>query len=156
MNFMQFAGNRIHIITYFKILKLTFKFLLTRKIGMIIIIMSRKLVNSTTKLVGGAYMNKEEILAKSRMAKTEEREVMVRDRSLRWTMLAMPAHSEIFDFIRESRGQSIMDLTVVLCGSCFVTFIYRFMKTKRKDCLILGIISAVAAILALIRFIKGY
>lgn len=101
-------------------------------------------------------MNKEEILERSRKENMDEREVFVRDQSMRWTMLAMTALSVIFAFIRESRGQSIMDLAVVLCGSCSVTFIYRFVKTMRKDCLILGIMSIIVAVLALIRFLMGY
>lgn len=101
-------------------------------------------------------MNREEILERSRKENVDEREVLVRDQSMRWTMLAMVVLSAIFAFIRESKGQSIMDLSVVLCGSCSVTFIYRFIKTRRKDCLVLGVISFIVAVLALIRFIMGY
>jgi hypothetical protein len=101
-------------------------------------------------------MNKEEILERSRKENVDEREVFVHDRSMKWTMLTMVVLSVIFAFIRESRGQSIMDLSVVLCGSFSVAFMYRFIKTRRKDCLILGIIGFIVAVLALIRFIMGY
>jgi hypothetical protein len=118
--------------------------------------MSIKLGKCIIKLVGGRMMNKEEILARSRRENKDEREIMVRDQSMRWTLITMAVLAVIFAFIRDSRGQTVMDLSVVVCGSCSATFIYRFIKTKRRDCLILGILSIAVAIFALIRFIMGY
>ncbi len=101
-------------------------------------------------------MNKEEILEKAREENKDEREESVRDQSIKWTFLTMVILSALFAYIRASQGQSMMDLTVVVCGSVCVSFSYRFFKTGRRTFLILGIVLLLTAILALIRFCLGY
>jgi hypothetical protein len=101
-------------------------------------------------------VNKDEVLEKSRKENKDERDEIVRDKSMRWTLIMMVTLSAIFAFIRANNGDSIMDLTVVVCGSVFVSFTYRYLKTKRSELLIMGIISACVAIVALVRFCMGY
>ncbi len=101
-------------------------------------------------------MNKEEILEQSRSENRDERDDDVRDKSLKWTLITMVILSAVFAFLRARRGETMLDLTVVVCGSVSVSFFYRFAKTKRRELLILGGIIALAAILALIRFCMGY
>lgn len=101
-------------------------------------------------------MKKEEILAKSRSENKDERETAVRDKSQQWTFLVMVALSAVFAALRSARGERMMDLAVVVCGSVCVSFLYRFFKTGRKEFLVLGIITAGAAILALVRYCAGY
>ncbi len=101
-------------------------------------------------------MNKDDILAKSRNENKDEREDAIRDQSIKWTFLTMVFLSAVFAYIRGTRGESMLDLTVVVCGSVAVSFLYRFFKTKRKDYLILGLIVAAAGIAALIGFCMGH
>ncbi|MDD3920492.1 MAG: DUF6442 family protein [Eubacteriales bacterium] len=100
-------------------------------------------------------MKKEEILAMSRKENRDEREEAVRDQSIRWTFLTMVALSAVFAALRAARGESTMDLAVVVCGSVAVSFLYRFFKTKRRELLLLGVITAGAGIAALIAFCLG-
>jgi len=101
-------------------------------------------------------MDKEEILEKSRLENRDERDDDVRDKSLRWTLATMVILSAVFAYLRAQQGESMMDLTVVVCTSVSVSFFYRFAKTKRRELLILGVVIALAAILALVRFCTGY
>lgn len=54
-------------------------------------------------------MNREEILEKAKRENKDEREIFVRDQSMRWTYLAMVLSGAVFAFIRESNGQPMMD-----------------------------------------------
>jgi len=101
-------------------------------------------------------MNKEEILEQSRSENQDERDEAVRDKSLKWTLITMVALSAVFAFLRAQQGETMLDLTVVVCGSVSVSFFYRFAKTKRRELLILGCIIALAGALALVRFCMGY
>lgn len=101
-------------------------------------------------------MKKEEILEKSRSENRDEREEIVRDKSMRWTLITMVVLSAAFAYIRGTKGESVMDLAVVVCGSTCVSFLYRFFKTKRKDYLVWGIVTACAAAFALVKFCMGY
>ena len=101
-------------------------------------------------------MNKEEILEKGRSENKDERDVIVRDQSIKWTFITMVVLSAVFAYLRAVQGQTMMDLTVVVCGSVSVSFLYRFFQTKRKDLLILGLIILLCAIVALVRFCIGY
>ncbi len=101
-------------------------------------------------------MTKDEVLEKSRSQNQDEREETIRDKSIKWTMITMVLLSAVFAYIRAEQGQSMMDLTVVVCGSVSVSFLYRFFKTKRKYFLLLGIITLACAVLALVRFVNGH
>ncbi len=101
-------------------------------------------------------MKKEEILEKSRSENKDERDEMIRDQSVKWTFLTMVVLSAIFAYLRVMQGQTMMDLTVVVCGSVSVSFLYRYFKTKRKELLVLGIVILICAAVALIRFCTGH
>ena len=101
-------------------------------------------------------MTKDEVLQKSRSENQDEREEVIRDKSIKWTMITMVLLSAVFAYLRAEQGQSMMDLTVVVCTSVSVSFLYRFLKTRRKYFLLLGLITLACAVLALVRFINGY
>ena len=101
-------------------------------------------------------MNKDEILEKSRLENHDEREDVIRDRSLRWTLITMTVLSVAFASLRAYGGHSIADLTVVVCGSVGVTFLYRFIKTKQVYFLVLAVVLLAVAVFSLIRFISEY
>ena len=101
-------------------------------------------------------MNKEEILKKGRSENKDERDEIIRDQSIKWTFMTMVLLSAVFAYLRAVQGQTMMDLTVIVCGSVSVSFLYRFFQTKRKDLLILGLVILLCAIIALVRFCTGY
>ncbi len=101
-------------------------------------------------------MNKEEILEKGRSENKDERDEMIRDRSIKWTFLTMVLLSAIFAYLRAAQGQTMMDLTVVVCGSVSVSFLYRFFQTKRKELLILGVVVLLCALFALFQYCTGH
>jgi hypothetical protein len=101
-------------------------------------------------------MKKEDILAQSRSENKDEREDAVRDQSIKWTFLTMVALSAVFAYLRGTKGESVTDLAVVVCGSVCVSFLYRFFKTKRTDCLVMGVLTAAAAIFSLIEYCLGH
>ena len=103
-----------------------------------------------------AKMNKEEILEKGRAENKDERDVAIRDQSIRWTFMTMVLLSAIFAYLRAAQGQTMMDLTVVVCGSVSVSFLYRFFKTKRKELLLFGLVVLACAVIALVRYCTGY
>ena len=101
-------------------------------------------------------MNKEEILEKSRAEQKDKRDIVIRDQSIRWTFMTMVVLSAVFAYLRAAQGQTMMDLTVVVCGSVSVSFLYRYVKTKRKDLLVLGLVLLICAVVALVRFCTGH
>jgi len=101
-------------------------------------------------------MKKEEILEKGRAENRDEREDAVRDQSIRWTFMTMVLLSAVFAYLRAAQGQTMMDLTVVVCGSVSVSFLYRFFKTKRKELLLLGLVVLACAVIALVRYCTGH
>ena len=104
------------------------------------------------------FMNKEEILAKSRKENEgcDEFQLQVRDKSMRWTYITMVVVAAIFAFIREEQGLPIMDLSVTICSSVCVGQFYRFIKTKDKWCLMLAVVALIVGIFAIIRFLGGH
>ena len=101
-------------------------------------------------------MNKEEILEKSRAEQKDERDIVIRDQSIRWTFMTMVVLSAVFAYLRAAQGQTMMGLTVVVCGSVSVSFLYRYVKTKREDLLVLGLVLLICAVVALVRFCTGH
>ena len=100
-------------------------------------------------------MRKEEILEKGRAENRDEREDAIRDQSVRWTFMTMVLLSAVFAYLRAAQGQTMMDLTVVVCGSVSVSFLYRFFRTKRKELLLLGLVVLACAAIALVRYCTG-
>jgi len=101
-------------------------------------------------------MNKEEILTKARNENKDEMEVQIRDKALKWTYVVMVVVAGIFAFIRGANNQPMMDLCVTICASVAVGQLYRFIKTRDKYCLTMGIVTLVVGIFALIRFCMGH
>lgn len=101
-------------------------------------------------------MNKEEILEKAKKEKQDEMVIQVRDKSITWTYIAMVLSAAVFAEIRASKGQPMMDLCVTVCVSVAVGQLYRYVKTKEKYCLLLGLITFFVGIAALVRFFQGH
>lgn len=101
-------------------------------------------------------MDRNVILDKSRKEHRDEREEQVRDKSLKWTLITMVVLSAIFSYIRGTKGESMMDLSVIVCGSVCISFLYRYIKTKAKTYLFLAMICFAAALLSLVRYVMGY
>lgn len=101
-------------------------------------------------------MDKNEILRKAQKENCDEMEKQVRDQSIKWTYLTMVLTAAVFAAIRSANGQPMMDLCVTVCASVAVGQFYRFIKTKEKSCLILGLITLAVGVIALIRFCMGH
>ena len=101
-------------------------------------------------------MNKEEILAKAQQENKDEMEVYVKDKSLKWTYIVMVLAAAVFTFIRAEKGEPMMDLCATVSASVTAGMIYRFVKTKEKSCLIIGLITLCTAVVSAIRFFMGY
>lgn len=100
-------------------------------------------------------MNKYEILEKSRSENKDEREEQIKDKSMKWTFLVMVITSAIFAFIRGLKGESELDLAVVVCSSIAVFYLYRYFMLKKREYLNLGIITFCVALICLIGFCLG-
>ncbi len=101
-------------------------------------------------------MTREEILAKAQQEQNDEMEIRVRDQSMRWTYLAMVLTAAIFAFIRGERGEPMMDLCVTVCSSVAAGQLYRFVKTRDKWCLGMGLIALAVGIFGLVRYCMGH
>ena len=100
-------------------------------------------------------MNKNEILKTSRLENKDEREDRIRDESVKWVFLAMIVISAIFAFIRGIRGESVLDLGVIVCSSLTVFQFYRYFKLRKREYLIYAIIAFCTAVICLIGFCLG-
>lgn len=98
-------------------------------------------------------MEKEEVLAKAQAEKKDEREMFIVDRSMRWTYLAMAVTTGIFMIIRSVRDMFTTDLAAVVCISAASGFIYRFIKTKEKWYLALGVVLFASGLLNAVLFL---
>lgn len=101
-------------------------------------------------------MKREEILAKAQKEGSDEMEIQIRDRSMRWTYLTMVLTAAVFAFLRQRRGEPMMDLCVTVCASVVVGQLYRFFKTRDTGCLVLGLVTLMAGILGLVRYCMGH
>lgn len=101
-------------------------------------------------------MDKNEILKQAQREGEDEREVQVRDKSLKWTYIAMVVVAAVFTFIRAEQGLPMMDLCATVSISVCVGQIYRYIKLKDKGCFIIGIITFVIAVVAVIRYFMGH
>ncbi len=101
-------------------------------------------------------MNKEEILKKAQKEGNDEMEVQAKDKSIRWTYIAMVIAAAVFSFIRGERGYPIMDLTATVSISVCVGQFYRFVKSKDKSFLIIAIVMVGVSVFSTIRFFMGH
>lgn len=101
-------------------------------------------------------MNREEVLKMAQNENSDEREVQIKDKSLRWTYITMVIVAAIFAFIREQNGLPMMDLCATVGASVCTGQIYRFIRTKKKEYLVVGIIMFIVVIFAVIRFCMGH
>lgn len=101
-------------------------------------------------------MNKEEILQKAQKEGNDEMEIQIRDRSIRWTYLAMVIAAAIFSFIRSEQGYPVMDLTATVSISVCVGQLYRFIKGRDKASLLIALLMFAVSIFSTVRFTMGY
>lgn len=104
----------------------------------------------------GLFMDKEEILRRSREEHYDEMEVQIKDKAIKWTYLVLVLSAAVFAFIRETYGQPIMDLCATVSLSVFTGQIYCFIKTKDRYNLILAVITFIIAVFATVRFFMGH
>lgn len=100
-------------------------------------------------------MNKKEILAKAQAEKTDEREIFINDRSMRWTYLAMTLSAGIFTIVRGFHDLPIMDLCATVCLSVCAGHMYRFIKTKEKFNLIMAVAMLFFGTVSTVQFFMG-
>lgn len=100
-------------------------------------------------------MDKKEILQKAQAEKIDEREVFISDRSMRWTYIVMVLSAGIFTIVRSCQDLPIMDLCATVCFSVATGHIYRFVKTREKFNIIMGIAMLVIGAFATVRFFMG-
>ena len=60
--------------------------------------------------------------------------LQIRDKSIKWTYIAMVVAVAIFSFIRSEQGLPMMDLSATMGFSVFVGETYRYVKCKEKGC----------------------
>lgn len=107
-------------------------------------------------LTGGFEMNKDDILKKARAEKQDGVETQAKDQSFKWIYSTMALFAVVFACIRAFRGQPVTDLCATVCASVGVGMMYRYFRTKDRSCLWLGIVLAVCAVAATVRFFMGY
>lgn len=101
-------------------------------------------------------MDRDEILRRSRGEKCDEMEVQTRDKSMKWTYIALVLSAAFFSFIRGSHDQPIMDLCATVCISVSAGRFYCYAKTKDKFNLVMAVVMLVVAIVASVRFFMGH
>lgn len=99
-------------------------------------------------------MNKDEILEKSRKSE-DEMTLQIRDKSFKWVLITMVVLAAAFAYIRAEQGYPMSDLTITVTGSCFVGFIYRFIKTKERWNLVCAIFTLIGCLLGIYGFCVG-
>lgn len=100
-------------------------------------------------------MDKKEILEKARAEKTDEREVFINDRSMRWTYLVMTLSAGVFTIVRSCHDLPITDLCATVCLSVGTGFLYRFVKGRVKSDLIVGAVMMFLGIVSAVQFFMG-
>jgi len=105
---------------------------------------------------GGAFMDKEEILRRSRAENCDEMEMQTRDKSMKWTYITLVLSAAIFAFIRDMNNQPSMDLCATVALSVFAGRIYCFARTKNRYDIIIAVITCAIAVFATIRFFMGH
>lgn len=105
---------------------------------------------------GDLIMEREEILKRAQGEKLDERELQVKDKSIVWSYIVMVIMAAIFSFVRSEQGLPMMDLCATVSGSVCAAMIYRFIKTKNKEYLLISVITLAITIMAIIRFCMGH
>ncbi|MCI9293308.1 MAG: hypothetical protein HFF01_05785 [Erysipelotrichaceae bacterium] len=101
-------------------------------------------------------MNKEEVLRKAQKENSDEMELQIRDKSIKWTYCTMIIAAAIFSFLRDMQGYPIMDLTATVSISVAVGHIYKFIKCKETLNVWIGILMLVVFVISTIRFMMGH
>lgn len=101
-------------------------------------------------------MDRDEILRRSRGEKNDEMEVQVRDKSMKWTYIALVLSAAFFSLIRGLHDEPIMDLCATVCISVCAGRFYCYTKTKDKFNLVIAVITLIAAVFAAVRFFMGH
>ncbi len=102
-------------------------------------------------------MKKDEILAKAHEEKTDEMENFVQDKSMKWIFMAMFICLCVFSYTRLERDMQIEDYAATLNIAASVGLIYRYVKAKQRQNLILGIILGTVGIgFAVLYFLKYF
>lgn len=100
-------------------------------------------------------MDRETILKKAQN-EADEMMVQIRDKSIKYTYIALVLSAAIFSYIRGLHGEPMMDLCATVCISVFAGRIYCYFKTRDKINLIFAVITFAAAIFATVRFFMGH
>ena len=104
----------------------------------------------------GIFMDKEEILRRSRAENCDEMEIQTRDKAMKWTYITLVISAAFFAFIREMDNQPFMDLCATVSLSVFVGRIYCFARTKERYDLVMAVITFAIAVFATVRFFMGH
>ena len=100
-------------------------------------------------------MDRETILKKAQ-GEEDEMVAQVRDKSIKYTYLALVCSAAVFAFLRGQNGQPIMDLCATVCFSVFAGRIYCFINTRDKANLFLAVVTLAMAVFATVRFFMGH
>lgn len=101
-------------------------------------------------------MEREEILKRAQGEKKDERELQIKDKSMMWSYIVMVMMAAIFSFVRSEQGLPVMDLCATVCGSVCAAMIYRYVKTKKAEHLIIAAVMFAVTIAAIIGFCMGH
>ena len=101
-------------------------------------------------------MEREEILKRAQAENRDERELQVKDKSMMCSYIVMVLMAAVFSFIRSEQGLPMMALSATVCGSVCAAMTYRFVMTKKKQCLYIAVIAFIVAVVAVIRFCMGH
>lgn len=101
-------------------------------------------------------MNREDILRKAQTEGNDEMELQVRDKSMKWTYVAMVIAAAVFSFIRQMQDYPMMDLTATVSISVAVGNFYRYLKCKDKSNLCIAAVMFAVFVLSTIRFLMGH
>lgn len=101
-------------------------------------------------------MKKEEILEMSRNEKNDEMEKQIRDKSMRWTYLALVLSAAVFAFYRSAHGQPFMDLSATVCFSVFAGRLYCYLRARQTFDLVMAAVTLVMAVFATVRYFMGH
>ena len=101
-------------------------------------------------------MERKEILKRAQDENLDERELQVKDKSMKWSYIVMVIMASVFSFIRSEQGLPMMDLCATVSGSVCASMTYRFIKTRNIEHLIISVIMFAIMIMAIVRFCMGH
>ena len=100
-------------------------------------------------------MDKKGNSGKAQAEKTDEREIFINDRSMRWTYLVMTLSAGTFTIVRSCQDLPIMDLCATVCLSVGTGSLYRFVKGRVKSDLIIGVVLIFLGLVSAVQFFMG-